>query len=71
MIREKALRVWLTLSIVVVCALVIGCSSPWRPPRLRLPRRGPVDVFIDLIDQVSQLGESIARQFRGMTGGRP
>ena len=63
-----ALRLVLTLGLVV--GLVAGCSGQWRFPKWRLPRRGPVDVFLDVIDEVSRLGEGIARQFRGMTGGR-
>ena len=64
------LRIWLALSLVVAVMAVAGCSSAWHPPKVTLPRRGPVDVFLDVIDQISQLGESIARRFRGLSGGR-
>lgn len=71
MSRSKLLRVWLVLSLVVVCVAVVGCSGSWHRPRIRLPRRGPVDLFEDIVGQVSRLGESLARQFRGLSGGRP
>jgi hypothetical protein len=69
MYRARLLRVCLVLSLIAVCVLA-GCSDTWRGPRLRLPRRGPVDVFLGIIDQVKQIGDGIARQFRGMSGGR-
>ena len=56
--------------VVLVVALLVGCSGIGRLPRWRLPRRGPVDVFIDLIDQVKHIGQSMARQFRGIGGMR-
>jgi hypothetical protein len=56
--------------LVLVVALVAGCSGIGRLPRWHLPRRGPVDVFEDLIGQVKQIGQSVARQFGGMGGAR-
>ncbi len=61
----------LILACLLILVLVSACSDDgWRPRRWRLPSRGPVDVFEDIIGQVSRLGEGIARQFRGMTGPR-
>ena len=65
------LWIWLILSLVAICMVVAGCSGTWRSPRVTLPRRGPVEVFLGIVDQVSRLGESIGRQFRGLAGGRP
>jgi hypothetical protein len=58
------------IAVVLVLTLVVGCAADGRLPRVRLPRRGPVDVFLDVLDQVSRLGESIGRQFGRMTRGR-
>ena len=63
--------VWRLLACVLVLTMVVGCASDGSVPRVRLPRRGPVEIFVDLIDQVSRLGESVGRQIRRMTrGGR-
>lgn len=69
--RSKMLRLWLALSLVAVCVAFVGCSVSRDQRRLWMPRRGPVGVFEDIIGEVSRLGESLARQFRGLTGGRP
>ncbi|MCU0519342.1 MAG: hypothetical protein MUF84_01415 [Anaerolineae bacterium] len=71
MTRVGWLRIWLVVTLVVVSMVVAGCSGAWRPPRVTMPRTGPVDVFLNIIDQVSRLGESIARQFRGLARGGP
>ena len=58
------------LLVVLIATLVVSCSGELRFPKWRLPRRGPVDVFIDLIDQVKGIGQGVARQFGGMGGVR-
>jgi hypothetical protein len=67
MSRVRTAGVRRLLLLLLVLALVVGCAGDGRLPRIRLPRRGPVDVFIDIIDQVSRLGEGISRQIRRMT----
>jgi len=54
--------------VVLVLALVAGCDGNWKPPRIRLPRRSPVDIFEDIIDQVRGIGDGITRQFRSFGG---
>ncbi|MGC9523010.1 MAG: hypothetical protein ACP5HG_14145 [Anaerolineae bacterium] len=68
MSRSRPLR-WISVCLVVLL-LASACSGRGRLPRWRLPDRGPVDVFEDIIDQVSRIGDGIARQFRGFTGPR-
>ena len=63
-------KIRVILTVVLVVMLVAGCSGRWRPPRLRLPTRSPVDVFLGLIDQVKDIGRSVSRQFRSMGPGR-
>ncbi len=64
------LKIRLILLILVVTVLVTACSGPLRYPKWQLPRHGPVDVFLGLIDQVKNIGQSVARQFGGMGGHR-
>ncbi|MBN1247850.1 MAG: hypothetical protein JXC32_09340 [Anaerolineae bacterium] len=64
------------LAILLVVALLTACARDWgprgwRPPRLRLPEKGPVDLFIDIIDQVRGIGRGITRQFEGFGRGIP
>jgi hypothetical protein len=65
----RRLRV-LVIILVLVAVLTTACSGDWRLPKIRLPRQGPVDAFLGIIDQVSQLGRNVARQFQGMGGRR-
>ncbi len=68
---SKILRLWLAVSLVAVCVASVGCSSSRNQRRLWMPRRGPVDIVEDIVGEVSRLGESLGRQLRGLTGGRP
>ena len=58
------------LAVVVIVVLVAGCSGDSRPQWPRLPDKGPVDVFLGIIDQVKGIGRSVSRQFRSMSPGR-
>jgi hypothetical protein len=55
------------LLLLLVFALLAGCSSGGRPIRRSWTPRNPADIFVDLIDQISGIGDGIARQFRRMT----
>lgn len=55
------------LAVVVIVVLVAGCSGDWRPQWPRLPDKGPVDVFLGIIDQVKGIGRSLSRQMRSMS----
>ena len=63
-------KIKVVLTVVLIVALVAGCSDGWRPPRLRLPDKSPVDVYLGIIDQVKGIGRSLSRQFRSMSPGR-
>jgi hypothetical protein len=65
----RRLRVLIVI-LLLVAMITTACSSNWRLPKIRLPRKGPVDAFLGIIDQVSQLGRNVARQFQGMGGRR-
>ena len=56
------------IAVAVVLALVAGCGGDWKPPRIPLPRRGPVEVFESIIDQVEGIGRGLTRQFRSLGG---
>ncbi|MGC9347919.1 MAG: hypothetical protein ACP5JG_07265, partial [Anaerolineae bacterium] len=59
------------LAVILVVTLLVGCSNVSRwARRFRLPKKGPVDIFIDIIDQVRGIGRSLSRQIQRMTGGR-
>ena len=55
------------IGLLIILALIVGCSSGGPIRERRWLPRSPADIFIDLIDQVSRLGDSIARQFQRMT----
>ncbi len=67
----KAVRKWqCVLAVIALIALLGSCSANWAPPKwqapkIHLPKKGPVDLFFDIIDQVEQIGRSITRQFQG------
>ena len=63
-------KVKVVLAVLLIVALVAGCSGDWRSKRPRLPDKGPVDVFLRIIDQVKGIGRSLSRQFRSMSPGR-
>lgn len=63
-------KVQVLLTVILVVVLLAGCSSDWRPKRLRLPQKGPVDIFLGIIDQIEGIGRSLSRQFRSMRPGR-
>jgi len=63
-------KVKVVLAVLLIVALVAGCSGDWRPKWPRLPDKGPVDVFLGIIDQVKGIGRSLSRQFRSMSPGR-
>lgn len=54
------------IALALIALLVVGCADDGSRPKLPT-LEGPVDAFLGIIDQVSRLGESISRQFRGMT----
>jgi len=58
------------LTVLLVVALVAGCSGDWRPKLPQLPTRSPVDVFLGIIDQVKNIGRSLSRRMRSMGPGR-
>ena len=58
------------LTVVVIVVLVAGCSGDWHPEWPRLPDKGPVDIFLAIIDQVKGIGRSLSRQMRSMSPGR-
>ncbi|MCJ7550960.1 MAG: hypothetical protein MUQ30_14905 [Anaerolineae bacterium] len=64
----RKMKVILALAVIVI--LVAGCSGEWRIEWPRLPDKGPVDVFLGIIDQVKGIGRSVSRQFRSMSPGR-
>ena len=54
------------LAVALIVMLVVGCSGDGRPNWPRLPDKGPVDVFLGIIDQVKGLGRSLSRQIRSI-----
>ena len=58
------------LTVLLIVALVAGCSGGWRPKWPRLPKKSPVDAFLGIIDQIRSIGRSLSRQMRSMGPGR-